>query len=229
MSLVLSATPSLYFDYRERLNISEIEPLPSPVNHYARTKAEAELLIKQSNISKAIILRPRALFGPWDNTLMPRLLRVIEKGAIPLMRGGQSLLDITYVENVVDAIELALTQPLLRPVSIYNVTNGQSQPLDQLLEQLAEAFSLPLRTRHVPWPLVKSIASIMECWSTLSGGREPLITRYSAGVLAFSQTLDITAIQKELGYQPKVSVEEGLRRHAQWYFRQRKQQQEDFS
>ena len=46
--------------------------------------------------------------------------------------------------------------------------------------------------------------------------KEPLLTRYSAGVLAFSQTLDLGAIKRDLGFRARVSLDEGLRRYADW-------------
>ncbi len=222
--LVHISTPSIYFDFCDRYNIREDHKLPKPVNEYARTKAIAEQLVIENNICERVILRPRAIFGPWDNTLLPRLLRVMEKGSLPLMREGEILLDLTYVDNVVEAIYLSLTRPLLRPLSIYNVTNGESQNLSKLLTQLAIQFQLglPLKVRPVSWPVVRSMAYCLETLARFSK-KEPLMTRYSAGVLAFGQTLDISAIRNELNYEPVVSIAEGLRRHAQWYRQQQEQ------
>ncbi|HWV16625.1 MAG TPA: NAD(P)-dependent oxidoreductase [Cellvibrio sp.] len=218
--LVHISTPSLYFDFQDRLNIREDQPLPKPVNYYAQTKAQSEQLVQASCVPERVILRPRAIFGPWDNTLMPRILRVMSQGAIPLMRDGQALLDITYVDNLVDAIVLALSQPLPGKVQTYNVSNGEPQTLLSLLEQMAEAFALPLKTRHLPWWLVSSAARTLELAAKLGDGREPAITRYGAGVLAFSQTLDLSAIRRDLGYQPHISIAEGLQRHAAWFAQQ---------
>lgn len=217
--LVHISTPSLYFNFTDRLNINEQEPLPKPVNDYAATKAQAEQLVLQSEIPERVILRPRAIFGPWDNTLMPRILRVMKDGPVPLMRGGDALLDITYVENLVDAIVLALTKPLPGRVQTYNVTNGEPQTLQSLLQQMANIFGLQLRTRNLPWWFVSSIAQTLEITARATHGREPKITRYGAGVLAFSQTLDISAIRRDLGYQPQVSIAEGMHRHAAWFAR----------
>jgi nucleoside-diphosphate-sugar epimerase len=89
--------------------------------------------------------------------------------------------------------------------------------LSALLELMAREFSLPLRTRTVPWPMISLLARGMEAIARLGDGKEPLLTRYSAGVLAFSQTLDISALRNDLGYQPKVSISEGIRRHAVWW------------
>jgi len=214
--LVHISTPSIYFDFNDRINIKESEPLPKPVNNYAHTKALAEQLVMASK-TQSVILRPRALFGPWDNTLMPRLLRVMERGPIPLINGGKAIMDITYIDNVVDAIYLALTKPLMRPCSVYNLSNGEPLAFTDLLDKLATHFRLSLRTKKMPWRVVDIAARLFELHARITKTKEPLLTRYSAGVLAFSQTLDISAICNELGYRPKVSIDEGIKRHAIWY------------
>jgi len=215
--LVHISTPSLYFDFTDRLKIREDEDLPPPVNEYARTKAEAESLVRATPAIETVILRPRALFGPWDQTLMPRLLRVMQRGPLPIMRGGRIQLDLTYIDNAVEAVWLATNQQLPRPLVTYNVSNGEPHELLTLLEMMSREFALPLRTRLMPWPIIELLARGMENAARLSDGKEPLLTRYSAGVLAFSQTLDISALRIELGYQPKVSISEGIRRHAEWW------------
>ncbi len=215
--LVHISTPSLYFGFRDRLAIREDAPLPEPANDYVRTKIAAEALICAAPPPEVAILRPRALFGPWDQTLMPRLLRVMAKGPLPIMRGGRIQLDLTYIDNAVDAVWLALTRPLPRPLATYNVSNGEPRELLDVLAIMAREFDLPLRTRRLPWPLVDWLARGLETAARLGNGKEPPLTRYSAGVLAFSQTLDISALRNELGYQPKVGIEEGIRRHAAWW------------
>lgn len=219
--LVHISTPSLYFGFRDRLAIREDAPLPEPANDYVRTKIAAEALIHaelDTNPQQEVaILRPRALFGPWDQTLMPRLLRVMEKGPLPIMRGGRIQLDLTYIDNAVDAVWLALTRPLPRRINHYNVSNGEPRELLDVLAIMAREFDLPLRTRRLPWPLVDWLARGLETAARLGNGQEPPLTRYSAGVLAFSQTLDISALRNELGYQPKIDIEEGIRRHAEWW------------
>ncbi len=213
--LVHVSTPSVYFEFRDRLGICESEALPPPVNEYARTKAAGEALVRDSSMLEAVILRPRALFGPWDQTLFPRLLRVIERGAIPLMRGGRAMLDLTYVDNAVDGIWLALTRPLPRRTATYNLSNGEPIELTQLLAKIAEHFKLRLRTVRIPWGVIASAAGFMEALGTVVR-KEPLLTRYSAGVLAFSLTLDLGAIKRDLGFRARVSLDEGLQRYADW-------------
>lgn len=217
--LVHISTPSLYFRFQDQLGIREDQTLGPPVNDYARTKGLAEQMVQQQTPCESVILRPRALFGPWDDTLMPRLLRVMRAGPIPLMRGGRALQDLTYVDNAVDAICLALTQPLTQRVATYHVSNGEPIMLRNLLEVIASECQLPLRTRNLPWPFVHAGAWGLEALAHLRGN-EPALTRYSAGALAFSQTLNLEAIQRDLGYTPRVSLREGIRRYAQWWLAQ---------
>ncbi|WP_417701774.1 NAD-dependent epimerase/dehydratase family protein [Pseudomonas sp.] len=218
--LVHLSTPSLYFDFQDRLGVRENDPLPPPVNHYAHTKGMAEALLRAADVAPTVVLRPRAVFGPWDATLMPRMLRVMRRGAIPLMRGGRAELDLTYIDNLVDAAWLGLTRPLPGRYNLYNVSNAEPIRLDHLLERVATAFALPLRTRRLPWPLVSAVARLLETDAHWRSGEEPLLTRYSAGVLAFSQTLDTSAIRRELGWQPRIDLAEGIRRHAAWWLEQ---------
>jgi nucleoside-diphosphate-sugar epimerase len=218
--LVHLSTPSLYFAFRDRLNVSEHDPLPPPVNEYARSKALAETRVHEAGLDEAVILRPRAVFGPWDGTLMPRLLRVMQRGPLPLMRGGQAQLDLTCVANLVHAVWLSLTQPLPRAVCTYNVSNGTPLTFEDLLHRVAEQFRLNLRTRRLPWRVVDAVARVLETSARLRGSGEPLLTRYGAGVLAFSQTLDLSAIRHELGYRPVQTQDEGIRQHADWWLAQ---------
>lgn len=218
--LIHVSTPSLYFGFADRLDIREDEPLPPPANEYVRSKTLAETLVRQHPLPESVIVRPRALFGPWDQTLVPRLLRVMQRGSLPLMRGGDIRIDLTYIDNAVEAIWLALTCPLPRALATYNISNGEPRCLREVLEIMAREFRLPLRTRRVPWPLVSALARLLEWHATLGAGGEPLLTRYSAGVMAFSQTLNIDALRHELGYRPPVSIDEGIRRHAAWWHAQ---------
>ncbi|SUO97828.1 NAD-dependent epimerase/dehydratase family protein [Suttonella ornithocola] len=212
---VVISTPSVYFNYQDKLDIREDGPLPPPVNEYAHSKREAERLWQQAGLPSVAVMRPRALFGEWDSTLLPRMLKVMQNGGVPLVRGGRILLDITYVDNAVDAIWRAATQPLPQPFQIYNVSNDAPCTLIDLLHSISRHFYLPLRTRPIPWTILSQMARFQE-WQASCRQQEPLFTRYSAGVLAFSQTLNVDAL-KQLGWQAKVSLEEGLARTAAWW------------
>jgi nucleoside-diphosphate-sugar epimerase len=218
------STPSVYFEFRDRLNIGEREPLPvKPVNSYAATKLLAEGEIHSvSHEIETVTLRPRALFGPWDTAIIPRLVRVAERGTFPLLRGGNAMIDVTWVGNVVDAICLALTNTQVQSGSVYNISNGESLSARDLFERVSAALKLNARLRPVPYPLANAAAVCAEWWADYVTHREPRVTRYSLALLAYSQTLDISAARRELGYAPHVSIDEGLQRYAAWLREQEK-------
>ncbi|HEY5234688.1 MAG TPA: NAD-dependent epimerase/dehydratase family protein, partial [Rhabdochlamydiaceae bacterium] len=77
------STPSIYFDFKDRLDIPEEQKLPTKnVNAYATTKKMAEAVVDEafSQGLPCITLRPRAIFGPHDQTVFPRVLKVCQKG-----------------------------------------------------------------------------------------------------------------------------------------------------
>jgi nucleoside-diphosphate-sugar epimerase len=218
--LVHVSTPSIYFDYRHRYNISEFEPLPRVfANTYAATKYEAEQRVlanvRSAGLS-AIILRPRGIFGPHDQVLFPRILNAAKDGVVPLINGGQTVLDLTYVDNVVDAMLQAAEAHHINQGEAFNITNGQGVILGEALKTVFEHLGLPFKTKQVPYAVAKLAVEAWELQARITG-REPRLTRYSLGVLRYDQTLDITRAKNNLGYAPKVSIADGLRRFAEWY------------
>jgi nucleoside-diphosphate-sugar epimerase len=212
--LVHISTPSLYFQFRDRVGVREDEPLPPPVNRYAQTKREAERLVRAAPVP-AVILRPRGIFGAWDETLLPRLLRLMRRKRFPLFNNGDALIDLTYVDNVVDAIVLALALPGSAETT-FNISNGQPQRAGDLFAQLANAFGLPWRPRHVPLATGLALARACELAGWVVRGWEPPLTRYTVGTVAYSQTLDLQRAREHLGYVPRVDINEGIRRTSAW-------------
>ncbi|WP_262677595.1 NAD-dependent epimerase/dehydratase family protein [Paenibacillus sp. J5C2022] len=219
--LVHVSTPSIYMNYRDRLNVAEDSPLPrKAANHYAATKRVAEEIVQQAHIEglPAIIIRPRAIFGPGDTTLLPRLIRANDEGGVPMFRGGRIMMDLTYVDNVVHALLLCADAPESALGAAYNITNQEPVILLEVLERLFRVLDKPLKRRKVPYPLAYGLAGLLEWKARLLGSeKEPLLTRYSVGALGRHQTLDNTRARNALGYMPQVSVEEGIVRYAEWW------------
>ena len=219
--LIHVSTPSLYFDFRDRERIREDEPLPPKgVNAYAETKrlAETEVDWAASQGVETITIRPRALFGPGDTTILPRLIRANRGGRMPLFEGGRARIDITYVENVVDALILCQQAPASALGRQYNITNGEPMAVGEMLERLFARLDMPYEPRPLSFETGMRIAGVLE-WvaNTFQGGKEPVLNRYSVGLLARTQTLDITAAREQLGYVPRVSIDEGLEHFVAWW------------
>jgi nucleoside-diphosphate-sugar epimerase len=217
------SSPSLYFDGSAKFNIREDSKIPERgVNHYIQTKslAEKELRIFAAQGLSVVMLRPRAVFGPHDTAILPRLLRVASKGFFPLVDHGRALVDITYVDNVVQAVELVLlAEDQVVQGKIYNVTNADSRPIGELLPLLFTSLGYDVRLIPIPLGFVRQAAKFVEMnysfWPFLKH-KEPPISSYSVHLIGVGQTLDISAIQQDLGYVPKVSLEDGFAKLKTW-------------
>ncbi|MCT4607327.1 MAG: NAD-dependent epimerase/dehydratase family protein [Marinisporobacter sp.] len=214
------STPSIYFDYQDKLNIREDSILPRElVNDYAKTKLVAEKEIDQAFKEGlgVVTIRPRALFGPGDTTILPRLIRANHKGGIPLIDGGKGIIDVTYVENVVDALILCMNGEKNILGEKYNITNGEPMVFIELIQKLFHKLDIPLKTKNISFERAYKIGGAMEWISKyILMGKEPILTRYSVGVLSKSQTLDIRKAKEELGYVSRVSIDEGLDVFVDW-------------
>lgn len=220
--LVHVSTPSIYFDFTEKHQIKEADALPvKSVNHYAATKLEAERIIdnasKENNLP-VVTIRPRAIFGPYDAAIMPRIIRLAHKGKVPLINGGEVLIDATYVDNVVESLILAASSSQNTLGKKYNITNGEPILLKELLQRSFSALDLPFKPKIIPYNIAHGMAAVMEaCASLPFFTNEPLLTKYGVGVFSIGQTLDISAAKKDLGYQPIISMEQGINKFAQWW------------
>ena len=158
---------------------------------------------------ETVIIRPKAIFGPGDRTLLPQLITVARHKRLPQIGDGQNLVDLTYVDNVVHALLLAMDARAAIGKT-YTITNNEHVPLWDLIRQALAYFDLSTNLRRVPLFVARTIAAWMELQATLTG-KTPLLTRYSVSILGCTQTYDIAAAQQDLGYTARVSVAEGIR------------------
>jgi nucleoside-diphosphate-sugar epimerase len=215
--LIHVSSPSICMDQHDRLKIREDEALPArPVNLYAWSKrlAEDEIATAAARGLPTVVLRPQAVVGPGDRAIFPRILRVAARGSFPRI-GAPSLIDVTPVENVVDALLLAAKASKASLGQIYHISNGSPRDIDTLLDSLFRRLGMDVKRPHLPFTLAYSAASALELiYRGLGLQSEPILTRYSVLVLGRSRSLDISKARRELGYRPKVSVEAAIRAFA---------------
>lgn len=211
------STPSLYFNSKDRFNISESDPLPERfINAYAKTKREAEIELERSSLPY-IILRPRALTGRGDTVIMPRLIRAYEEGRLKIIGDGKNIVDLTSVANVVEAVRLSLRADEKALNQAYNITNGEPVLLWKSIETVLTLLHYQPLRKKIPYPLVKAVARLMEWKSRMTNFKEPVLTVYGVGTLAKSFTMDISKARRLLNYTPKVSTDEGIKEFVNWY------------
>lgn len=214
------SSPAIYFDYHHHRNIQEDFRPARFANEFARSKAAGEEVIRQLALSNPqthfTILRPQGLFGPHDKVMLPRLLHMIKHyGTLLLPRGGEALVDMTYLENAVHAMWLATQSTTTESGRAYNITNQQPRPLRTIVQQLLDALDMPCRIRSIPYPMLDVMARTMERMGNKSE-KEPVLTHYGVAKLNFDLTLDTRRAEKELGYRSLVSLDESINRTARW-------------
>ncbi|MFQ3594098.1 MAG: NAD-dependent epimerase/dehydratase family protein [Gemmataceae bacterium] len=201
------SSPSVLFTGRDVHLATEQAPYARhPLCAYAWSKQLAEQHVRHSPLDW-LILRPKAIFGPGDTSLLPRIVSAAQAGRLPMVGSGKNLIDLTYVDNVAHAIALAVRSSQRQ--RIYHVTNDEHVPLWPLIARVLTHFGLPLPRWRLPLGLAMLIGRLSEGWASLLGG-EPRLTRYTAALLGTTQTYDIMAIKRDLNYHPLISVDDAV-------------------
>jgi 2-alkyl-3-oxoalkanoate reductase len=209
--LVYVSSPSVVFDGRDHVNLTEVAPYPRRFTSvYSLTKKLGEDQVNAATDLDTVILRPKAMFGPGDQSLLPRLITAARRGRLPQIGNGRNRVDLTYVGNVVHALVLAMDAPTARG-NTYTITNDEHITLWQVIRATLERLGLPSKLRAVPLPVALAAAGLMEALAAVTR-KEPTLTRYSAAILARTQTYDISAARCDLGYAPPVTFAEGMER-----------------
>ncbi len=212
--LVHVSSTAIFFQWKDRDNIGDDEPIPKDFScAYAQSKAEAEIIVQRA-VEKglnAYIVRARAVFGPGDNALLPRLMRAAKKGRLRQIGDGANFSDLTYVDNLIAGIILA-SDPS-RPVGTCTITNKEPIKLWELIRHVLKTIGLPISEKSIPYWLAYQVALLTE-WKhqIMNSPGEPALTRYGVGLLAKNQTFHSQAAENELGYQPIVTVQDGINR-----------------
>jgi nucleoside-diphosphate-sugar epimerase len=194
------STASVYDPYVPTVMATEDRaPVRRYVNAYGASKAAAERAVLAARPS--IILRPHAIYGPGDTTLLPRVLAAV-RGPVLLGAGtGRQLVSLTSVANLVQACLLATSGPV--ESGIFNVTDAFPVVVDEAMRWILQERGIRARTAFLPAGAVMPVAAAIEGAFLLAGSaKPPRLTRYAVGHLAVERTLDISAACKHLGYAP---------------------------
>ncbi|RMF83130.1 MAG: NAD-dependent epimerase/dehydratase family protein [Planctomycetota bacterium] len=222
--LVYTSSPSVVFDGGDMSGVDESTPYPNAFKSvYSETKARAEQLVLAFNdrhATRVVTLRPHLIWGPRDNHIVPRLISRARAGALRQVGDGTNLVDTTYIDNAADAHLCAADALETNPAAAgraYFISNGEPRPLWEIINAILACADLPPVTRRISHRAARRIGAVLEMVHTLLRlRREPRMTRFVADELATDHWFDIDAARRELGYEPRVSIDEGLRRLRAW-------------
>ena len=222
--LVYTGSPSVVFDGSDVEGGTEALPYPAHFEaFYPQTKAIAERSVLAANtpLLATVSLRPHLIWGPADNHLVPRIVAKGRSGRLRRIGQRPCLVDTVYVDNAAEAHINAADR--LRPGAplagkAYFISNGEPLPLWDMVNQILAAAGVPPVTRSVSPAVAYAAGTVCETiWRTLRLSGEPPMTRFVAKELATAHWFDISAARRDLGYEPRVSISEGLKRLQQWF------------
>ncbi|HYT92405.1 MAG TPA: NAD-dependent epimerase/dehydratase family protein [Gemmataceae bacterium] len=196
------------------VRLTEDEPLGQRLgiwDHYCRAKIAAEELARAYG-PEVTIIRPTWIFGPRDRNTFPRLLRALRGGWVSLLGTGDNLLNIVYAADVAEGAILAANHPNARG-QVYHLCSEGEVTQRQFYDALSDALGLPRVTRQRPYWLAFWGGFVGEVIARLfRWGRAPYISRYSVRLVGRPAHFSIEKARKELGWQPRVGILEGVRR-----------------
>jgi nucleoside-diphosphate-sugar epimerase len=214
--LIYISSSSVFYRNAHQFDLTETSPIgPAFVNTYAETKFLGEQLVR-GYAGPWAILRPRAVFGPGDTVLFPRILAAARAGRLPHFTtdGPPARGDLIYIDSLSDYILRAARDPAI--TGDFNLTNAEPIAIMELLLEIFAALGIPAPARRLPVRRALALAGALEAvYRVLPFLGEPPITRFGVGVFAYSKTFDVKKSLAALG-PPSVPLREGIARFVAW-------------
>jgi nucleoside-diphosphate-sugar epimerase len=192
------------------VNVDESAPLrpDSPVL-YSSSKARAEEIVRGADF-ETVVVRPRFVWGRGDTTLLPQMVEMVRTGRFRWVGGGRQLTATTHIDNTVEGLWLAATRA---PAGgVYFVTDGEPTVFRDFITQWVGTQGVTIPDKSVPPGVAKAAAASAErIWRLLKRPGSPPLTRFAVWVSSQECTIDISRAERELGYAPVTTREDGLR------------------
>ena len=198
---------------------TELAPF-NPGDHYQLSKMEGELLARRFFRERQLpgtIVRPVGIYGPGDSRFF-KLFNFIQNGKFRMIGEGKVLYHMTYVEDLVEGIILAGEKDEAFD-EVFTIGGDEYVTLADLVDRISKIFGKNVSQKSIPvWPVwVGGLICEMICRPLRIN---PPLHRRRLDFFIKDRAFDISKAKKLLGYQPKVKLEDGLRRTADWYAEQ---------
>jgi nucleoside-diphosphate-sugar epimerase len=192
----------------------------APINaadYYQQTKYDAEPLVKAyaEKGMETVILRPAAIYGPGDPERFFMIFKRVAQGKFPMFGNGKTLYHPLFIDNFVDAHVHAMA-PGKGVGQAFLIADEEYLSIEELVKRVAEVLAVDLKIPHFPlFPLVAA-GHFFEKTCKPFHITPPIFPR-RVDWYRQNRAFDITKAKRELGYRPRIGLDEGLRRTAEWY------------
>lgn len=185
---------------------------PARGDFYTESKLEGERIVREAHGIGGLettVVRPGAIWGPGDPNVVPRIVRLLRRGAMPYVGGGRNLVGLVHVDNLVRGLLLA-GETEAAAGEIFHLTDDEEITAREAIDGIADALGVPRPRLSIPFPVVLAVAALVEGTARAARlRRPPPLTRYGARFVACHARYDLAKARRELGYAPAVSFREG--------------------
>ena len=192
-----------------------------PADYYQRTKYEAEPLVRElyERGLPSVILRPAAIYGPGDPERFLIIFQRVARGTFPMFGDGKTYYHPLYVDNLVDAFVQVMADGV-GDGEAYLIADDEYLEIEDLVLRVGRALDVEVKVPHYPvWPVVAA-GHVCEKLCRPFGITPPIFPR-RVDWYRQNRAFKIDKARRDLGYVPKVGIDEGLRRTAEWYRQER--------
>ncbi len=219
-AVVVSSNSPIGVSYSNKVIFDESSPY-RPYMNYGRSKMKMELAVREferRGLIETVIIRPPWFYGPNQPPRQTLFFKLIRDGKFPMVGDGTNLRSMSYIENLVQGLLLAESVPAARgqtywiaderPYSMNEIV-GTVRALmrDEFNEKVAES------TTRLPW-IAGEVATYADAAIQRTGRYEQRVHVLSEMNKTIACSID--KAKRELGYEPRVALEEGMRRSLRW-------------
>lgn len=210
-----------FWSVHNLIDIDETYPYRDKYNdNYNASKADAERLVlsyNRDNGLETVVIRPSNVWGAGDTVILPRIAMAAKKGILFPMGSGERTVTPCHVDNLARALLLAAEKGNA-PGNIYFINDGVKIGYMEFLQKQLKAAGVDWKPGFsIPYKLAYSLAALMEfLFRLVKSEKPPVLTRFAVAALAGSRSYSIDKARRELGYEPSVDLDEGMRKMHDW-------------
>jgi nucleoside-diphosphate-sugar epimerase len=199
--------------------LTENDPLRPDLDPYSLTKAEGDRLMRRLMLNsdvETVILRPGTFFGPGDRLHFGRMAQKMKNNKGIIIGRGNNALPFCYVTDVVQGFLLAAYHQNA-PGNVYNITNDQPLTQQEMFNAIADAVGGTRPRLHLPYLPIYYGAIVAEKVVARVTRTKPVVTQLGAMMFGSDNRHSVEKARRELGFEPKVDLREGIKLAAEWF------------
>lgn len=198
--------------------LNEEDPLRPDPDPYSLSKAEGDRRIRRLMLTskmETVVIRPGTFFGPGDRLHFGRIAQRMKQGKGLIVGRGDNALPFCYVTDVVQGFMLAAYHPKA-PGNVYNISNDRPLTQEEIFNAIADDVGGKRPEVHVPYAPLYYGSMVAEGVAALTHTK-PMVTRLGVMMFGTDNRHSVQKARRELGYEPKIELREGIRLAAAWF------------